>query len=102
MKELGRRLKDQELAQRLPPAALMSLATKYVNYLDVKARIANKKREHEKEQTVLEVIENPEMDPVRRLEILDNYIAAAEADLKTVKARRREVLREAKVLSIMS
>lgn len=95
MKELGRRLGDPELAQRIPPSSLMSLATKYVNYLDIKARNVRQQRQVEREATVLELIENRFMDASRRLEIIDDYIERAEADLKEVKLRRRQVVREA-------
>src|SRR5207344_3277058 len=95
MKELGRRLADPDLAQRIPPSSLMNLATKYVNYLDIKARHKRADRQAEAEMTVLQQIENPFMDAERRLEIIDGYITAAEAELKEVKARRRQVAREA-------
>jgi len=95
MSELGRRLQDPELAQRIPPSSLMSLATKYVNYLDIKARDRRSQREMERDLTVLEMIENRFMDASRRLEIIDSYIERAEEELKEVKARRRQVAREA-------
>lgn len=105
MKELGRRLADPDLAQRIPPSSLMNLATKYVNYLDIKARHKRADRQAEAEMTVLQQIENPYMDAERRLEIIDGYITAAEAELKEVKARRRQVAREAaheaKVVSLV-
>lgn len=106
MKELGRRLQDPELAQRIPPSSLMSLATKYVNYLDIQARQKRQDRQEEASLSVLQQIENPFMDAERRLQIIDGYIAAAEAELKEVKARRRQVAREAaheaKVVSLVS
>jgi hypothetical protein len=95
MKELGRRLSDPDLAQRIPPSSLMSLATKYVNYLELKARQRRDDRQIEADMTVLQQIENPFMDAGRRLQIIDGYIAVAEAELKEVKARRRQVAREA-------
>jgi hypothetical protein len=105
MKELGRRLSDPDLAQRIPPSSLMSLATKYVNYLELKARQRRDDRQIEADMTVLQQIENPFMDAGRRLQIIDGYIAVAEAELKEVKARRRQVAREAtheaKVVSLV-
>lgn len=105
MRELGRRLKDPTLAERLPPGTLMSLATKYIVYLDMRARVARSDRQQEKQADILDLIENREMDASRRLEIIDGYIAQAEEDLRRVKARRREVskevTREAKVVSLV-
>lgn len=89
--ELGRRLEDEEAASKLPATGLMTLAQKYVNYLDVKARILQEQNKKEKETPVLDLVETEGLDNDRKIELLDEYISSLENEIKVAKAKRKEL-----------
>lgn len=72
----------------MPATTLMQLGMKYLNYLDLKARLMEEQANAERQMPVLELIANQDLEDDRRKEILDEYIATLNDDLvKATEAR---------------
>lgn len=70
----------------------MTLAQKYVSYLDIKQRLKADEAKKEQETPVLLLIENEGLDLSRKIELLDEYIASLQTDLEVATKKREELV----------
>lgn len=89
--ELGRRLEDPEESARLPATGLMAIAQKYLNYLDLKARMAKDAANAEKEIPVMELVDAANIPLTRKLTVLEAYIGTLQEDIDSARKKLEEL-----------